>query len=344
MNEMVTGNVKKMLEDNFSGIYIQRSTGEEFNITCPFCQGGKKKEVSFNINIEKMVVRCWRAKCGYRNGLIKFMADHLGKDYQAVKSMVYEGVSNESVVTAKINALLDKKPMTAQQYEIIQDIDVFIEDCVPVQDSPDFEKIQDWLMYRRGYDVLNFLHEHNLYMPPQFGLMKGRCVFEVKTEQNRAYLMYAFEPELMPKTINPPGRVLSQMIYNYDDAKDGEIIMVHEGIFDCARTKSYGFSSCAIFGINMSYQQAFLLRETSATEICLCLDAGTNEQMLKIYEQYGSLWDGKAVSMVVLGDGSSKKDADNVSEDYLMQRLAKRTFLKRQEVSLYDRIKRMQVL
>lgn len=343
MNEIVEQNIKNILEKNFNGVYIPRSTGLEFNTICPFCEGGRKREVTLNINIQKQVVRCWRAKCEYRSGLISFLADYLKKDYKAVKDMVYEGFSEEAILIAKIEKILHDDKKTAVQELSFEEIDVFPEECIKASEAPNAEEYADWIQYTRGYNLEEFEAQHSVYMPPQYGLMKGRVVFEVLTNNNRAYLLYAFEKGLMPKTINPNGRVLSQMLYNYNDAKDGEIILVHEGIFDCARTKSYGFSSVALFGINMSFQQAFLLKETGCQEICLCLDAGTEDKMLKIFQEFKDLWHGVRVTMVDFGDGSVKIDADSISEESLYLHLARRKVLQSGQESLNDRIKRMLV-
>ena len=335
VSELLKSNIRRLIKAHFTGQYIERTTGAEFEMECPFCGGGPRKELSFNINVDKAAVRCWRATCDYKGSFHTFVRAHFETDEPS--RFIYGDIDETDLILAELDALDEQ----SNAVEVFSSgvIDVWIDGVEPLMDSPSKDIVKDWIdtdreRGGRGYKFKKFVRQHSLYIPRQFGFMKGRVCFEVTTKENRAYLLYAFQSGVFPKTINPENATLSRMLYNYNSVSKGGFLFVHEGIFDCARTKSYGYNSVAIFGVHMSFHQAFLIYELEPKEICLCFDGGTKADMLDVFNKYKSLWENILVTMVDLGD--IKNDPDNLTEAELLGYVSERYILNEPKNSLED--------
>jgi hypothetical protein len=344
VSSLLKNNIRRIIKSYFEGEYIGRTTGMEFEMECPFCNGGPRKELSFNINVDKAAVRCWRATCDYKGSFYKFVKDYF--EVEQPSKFIYGEVDELSVIVADLAAIEEQEGVTIE----IQtgDVDVWLEGLESLSESPSANLIEDWISTDRdrggrGYSFKKFKKQHSIYVPRQYGFMKGRVCFEVTTKGSRAYLLYAFQSGVFPKTINPENATLSRMLYNYNSIKKGSFLLVHEGIFDCARTKSYGYSSVAIFGVHMSFQQAFLIYELEPSEICLCFDGGTTKDMMNVFNKYKELWANITVSLVDLKD--IKNDPDNMSEEELLGFISERYILNEpsnSEESILDGIANLQ--
>jgi DNA primase len=297
-----------------------RGTADEIRFLCPFCHGGSSGELSFDVNLEKGVTRCWRATCGYRGSAGWFVKDVLGVDFaEAVK--ILDGEKDTSLSELKADTLamfaeIEKRYSNVDFSMLGSRIDEWVVDSDPLSWSPMLDDVIDWLDNERGYDPEPFMDQHNLYVPPQQGKWEGRILFEVRSLMNRAYLAYSIWPDIKPKTINPPGAVLSKMLYNYNEAYHGETVFVCEGIFDSARLKSWGLHSVAIFGVNISIDQIYLLSKTKAKEICVLLDNGAEEAAVKVCGQLADYIKDKEITIMNITRQGA--DPDELEEDEFM--------------------------
>lgn len=314
-------NLMEFVEKHFEGIQGGRhGVGHEIRMLCPFCHGGSSGELSFDINLEKGVTRCWRATCGYKGSAGWFIKDFLNISFvDAVKILDGQketGLSELRADTMALFAEIEKRYSNVDFSMLGQRIDEWVADTDPLSWSSMLDDVIDWLDNERGYDPEAFMDQHNLFVPPQVGKWEGRVLFEVRSLMHRAYLAYSIWPDIKPKTINPPGSVLSKMLYNYNEAYHGETIFVCEGIFDSARLKSWGLHAVAIFGVNISIDQIYLLSKTRAKEICVLLDNGAEEAAAKVCSQLADYIKDKEITFMQIKRQGA--DPDELAEDEFM--------------------------
>lgn len=119
-----------------------------------------------------------------------------------------------------------------------------------------------------------------------------------------------FVPYLYPK-----GCKTGHVLFNYDNAKESDHIVLTEGAFDAMRV---GPSGVAVLGSTLSSHQVSLLLATKATRLTLMFDpdkAGdkaTTQSLGRLRDFY------RRVSVVRLPDG---KDPDDFSRDELWSRI-----------------------
>jgi len=315
-------NLITFVENHFDVIQkTDRSTGYELRFLCPFCHGGASGEVSFDVNIDKAVARCWRATCGYRGSAGWFVKDFLNVSFPDAQKIL-DGEKETSLSELKADTLamfveIEKRYANVDFSLLGQRVDEWVEGAEPLSWSSQLDDVVDWLENERGYIPDEFMDQHSLFVPPQVGKWEGRILFEVRSLMNRAYLAYAIWPTIKPKTVNPPGAVLSKMLYNYNEAYHGETIFVCEGIFDSARLKSWGLHSVAIFGVNISIDQIYLLSKTRAKEICILLDNGAEEAAVRVSEQLADYIKDKDISIAFIKRKGA--DPDELEEEEFME-------------------------
>jgi hypothetical protein len=303
------------------------STGEEIRVYCPFCHGGPKQEFSFDINVSKGAVRCWRATCAYSASAGWFLKDFLDIPYhKAMEILEGEGVSsvdNLRLEAKHLESSLENKHRGFDLAALGETIDIWPNHCNDLDWRNGFEDVSEWIE-NRGYDPEEFMDQHRLYWPEQIGRMEGRVLFEVRTLMHRTYLAYAIYPEVQPKTLNPPGAVLSRMLYNYNSVLSSETVFVCEGIFDAARLISWGLSAVALFGVNISIDQVYLLSKLKAKEICVLLDNGADDKAVKVVQTLAEFISHKKISMATIEREGA--DPDELSEEEFLRYFKKRSF------------------
>ncbi len=262
-------NLTRLVKIHVDELYENR---DEWKGVCPFCNGGNKKEAVFHINVDTGLSICHRAvKCGWKGNAVTFISELLDLSYEDAKDYLNEGASSSP---AEIIAIL--KDRKDNSYEPIPDT-VSIEGSMPateLQGTPQWNYLNGWLT-RRGYDPEAFLEAHSVSLPPS-GLYTGRAIFNISSNRVKGYQLYDMTGKMERKTINPSNEFLSRMLYGYDNWKnDSSPILIHEGIFDAARSMSRGYNATCIFGTNLSETQKYLLTESKAEKFIVCLDGDT---------------------------------------------------------------------
>lgn len=320
-------NLARFIEKHFPDAEEHnRGTGTEYRFVCPFCKGGRHNEVSFDVNIDKGVTRCWRATCGYKGSAGWFLKDFLDVSYPEAERIL-KGESEVSLSDLKADSVLlyeeVKKRYSSVDLSLLgRKIDEWVDGAEPVGWSAGLDDVLYWLEEDRGYEPYEFLDQHSLYYPPQEGRWSGRVLFEVRSLINRAYLAYAYYPDMKPKTLNPPGAVLSKMLYNYDDAFSGDTVFICEGIFDSARLKSWGLHAVSVFGVALSPDQVYLLSKMKAKELCILLDHGAEEAALGMCETLSEYIKNKDITICQIE--REKADPDDLEPDEFMEYFDKR--------------------
>lgn len=305
-----------------------QSTGEEIRITCPFCKGGASKEFSFDINVTKGATRCWRATCGYNGSIGWFLKDFLKISFsEAMQILEGEGQYSLNDLQAGIQFLESKMEDRYDNIDPLvlgEAIDSWPDHAEDLAWDKGLDDVCEWIE-SRGYDPFEFLDQHDLYWPKQIGRWEDRVLFKVSTLMHRAYLAYGIHPEVQPKTVNPPGSVLSKMLYNYNRAYHAETLFVCEGIFDSARLISWGLHAVSVFGVNLSLEQVYLLSKTKAEEIVVLFDEGAEDSSRKALTTLSEYVKSKKLSMMQIEREGA--DPDDLSDEEFMEYFSKRKFL-----------------
>jgi hypothetical protein len=330
-NEKKTKKIMEFVEAHFPDAEAHnRGRGLEYRFLCPFCEGGTTREAVFDLNPYTGACRCWRASCDWRSSVEWFVKNYLDVSYErAVEIVSGEKATSLEELQADLQVLEKQLSRRHTRSEVNPDhesLNVWVRGSKPLKGHMMEEEIRQWIQDIRGYDVEDFLDKHNIYVPPQIGRYKGRILFEVKSDGDRAYLAYAVDRSLERKTLNPSGRVLSQMLYNYDRIKNGKVLFICEGVFDSARLMSFGFYATSLFGVNVSPRQLRLLADTKAEEIAVCLDHGTESKAKDIATKIADFAPDKRVSVIRINKKHWKMgfpfekgmDPDDLSEEQFM--------------------------
>lgn len=218
---------------------------------------------------------CHRAvKCGWKGNAVTLISELLDLSYEEAKTVLNEGSGASIKEILAILQALEKDP-----YKPLPDT-VWIEGAERLLPEHNHEGVGKWLR-KRGYDHHDFLTSHQVYLPPT-GLYDGRVVFEVTTDKLRAYQLYDYTGLKEKKTINPKHEFLSRTLFEYEEWKNEELdLLIHEGIFDVARSKVRGFAATCVFGTNISDTQKYLLSKSKIKNVYIVLDGDTRNEDLK---------------------------------------------------------------
>lgn len=349
--------------DSHFGEYTHDNRGQ-LHLTCPFCRGGQHEEISFYINLESGVANCYRAnKCNWKGTVVLMIKDYLGCDWNTAYEIA-GGIAPDSI--DEILGILNQAQGAFTALDIGYDmayqsmVQVMPRGAVPLEESDILDEVCDWLYSYRGYDPDEFLYLHELFAVPGQQRFMGRVLFKVGTGENYAYQAYTYDREAafefdqtlgikevgsVRKTLNPPGEVLSRLLYNYNHVTRANIVFITEGIFDAARLIERDFSAVCVFGVNLSTQQALLLNDLPAQELVVCLDAGTftdeKSPAYKMLEKLKRFCGSKKLS--VLDIDVPNADPDNLAEDDFL-----RCFIRRRHVitshDAVDQLANMEVM
>lgn len=291
-----------------------KRTGKEYICPCPFCGGGGRND-SFHINLDKGVAHCWRANnCNWSGNHFKLVKDLTQDDEYARDLFNADKENTYRFIKANLN-LYQKALARNTKLKPLEDLNVFVEGAQRIRYFDLYKKcsrVWDWL-HQRGYNPEKFLEHHSIWWPPQVNEMRDRVVFEVLSDGNRAYLAYTMNlNEKKYKTLNPPNQVLSRLLYNYDNIKEGaKCIFICEGIFDAARLIDYGLDAVCIFGSNISSYQINLLLKKKPQEICVFLDSDATNSALKIVQELNRWTAHLDLSVIFIEEAG--KDPDDLS-------------------------------
>jgi hypothetical protein len=333
--------VQTFIDDHF-GEYTHDAR-DQMVMICPFCHGGQHEEVTFKINLAKGVANCYRkAKCNWTGSVIMMIKDYLDCDWQTAYR-IGGGTPPEDIDDILGVLAQAKGAFTAldlgYDHAHAPKINVMPRGAIPVDESPIFDDVMDWLYYTRGYNPDEFIECHDLlYAPGE--RFHGRVLFKVESDDNYAYQAYTYDRDKafefdsfrgaktlddVRKTLNPPGEVLSRLLYNYNWVKRARIVFITEGTFDAARVMEHGFFPVCVFGCNISTQQAMLMADLPAEEIVVCLDHGTDDVATEMLQTLRRFCGKKRLSLMSI-------DVPGADPDNLAQEDFERCFIRRRHV------------
>jgi len=245
------------------GSYRLRKAGEEFIFNCPKCSR-KKLEVNFR----KAKFNCFYCNWGGR----------LSRLFKNFGSRV--PVSEREQVHWKI--FKKEFPM--------EDKVITIPEFFDVGEVGRFDGKYLRYLEKRGVDLERIKALH-------WGLstdwrLRERIVIPI-LENGKAvcYVARSVEDGVEPKELSPPSSICnrSHFLYNIDSIKQGDRVVVVEGIFDCEAVVRAGIPCVSSLGSHMSDVQIGKLLAKKPESICLLFD-GDNAGRKGVLDAFNEIW------------------------------------------------------
>jgi len=261
---------------------------DEYICNCPFCDKNEN-HYDFTINTEKMVMNCWRGfdrRCESGHNVLTLLSFYYDVSFERAKELVKEKFETENSLLRlkkKLKNLDNRRILQIDTQKILWDMPRGVESIEePVTDGG--KKAKKWLLKTRKIPLELITAIKPYYfgknVDKRWRKYNDRVFFPVVSKSNKAWIAYSMDKKSTkkrPKTMNPPGSILSNMLFMYDFCFDSKIIVVCEGIFDALRMFMFGYAAVAIFGVNISGSQLDLLNDLDADELVVCLDPDANK-------------------------------------------------------------------
>jgi len=242
-----------------------KKAGSELAFYCPFCaeRGFKSTKKKLHVNVKTDLYNCFR--CEYRGRNAEKLVAAITGDTSYKEEC---DIGYRSSVYALTKEKIEKDVEEVDLWGVEAEIE---EDLVPLHKNSTSiaQKARKYLQNRGFTDKdINFYNVHYGYEKKY----KDMIVFPVYLDgvlvfySGRSFI--TAEKAHPSKFKAPTGK--SGCMFNYDEAKKHDTIVVTEGIFDAF---SCGRNAVAIFGKKISDKQVELLGKTKAKEIVICLDS-----------------------------------------------------------------------
>jgi len=334
------------LEREFAATNVGYSR-EEYVFPCPFCDPQKKHKDGYIFNIDKKVGNCWRGhspKCDKGHNIFVLVGLYYGIDEERAESYVENNFSDNDTLKHVKRLLQQTEPIRTFDTDVETVSIDMPEEAEPIRrdGDPDVVNAYKWLtiVRRMPESVIESLGPK--YMGKKVGgrwvRYRDRVFFPVTSIGSRAWLAYRVGGDptgKRPKTLNPPGKALSKMLFLYDYyVGSKKPMLITEGIFDALRLFLYGANATCVFGTNLSDEQLALLNDSGCEEAVICLDSGTEDRVSKMAKrlQQGFLGAVKVMSLEEFED----KDPDELTFDEYERLYDARRPYKRSRTALSD--------
>lgn len=295
-----------MAEEKFAITRLEDITSldnlpDEFSVECPFCpsyyQDGKRK---LNVNMVKNVYHCWR--CNHSGTANKLLA----KYSQLSRTDVMEITFNPSFKRDVDNLLKEDNNLK---------VEIF-----------DYNNLTHKILENSLYNAKLYLNNRGItddeinYYDIRVG--KNNNAFRkrilVPTYDDFGNVVYFVARDYVNKDtnkkyLNSPGSNKSIHVWNLNNVKENDIIIIAEGCFSgiSANRSKIGTAVCT-FGKFMSDYQAKLIANKKPIEIILSLDGDVPEdEIAKNIQILRKFYDGK-ITYLRLPD---KKDPNDLTLD-----------------------------
>ena len=240
-----------------------RQDGNELKVNnCPFCirKGRSADGYKLWINLDKDVYHCWRCgESGRASVLFPHAAGLLTTDVAPIP--VEQKKELESLPSSLIN--LNALPQDHLVHEYLAARGFTINELVPyAKFCSNFTRIhREGYKYSFGPRLIFPIYQNDTYCGFQ-----GRTIWR-NTE---------------PKYVSALGMEKKKLIWNYDTARNGNRIVLVEGIFDSVRV---GPEGAAIFGKAISDEQIRLLQLGNFQQVIVWLDADATSEGIALGRQ-----------------------------------------------------------
>lgn len=137
-----------------------------------------------------------------------------------------------------------------------------------------------------------------------------RIIFPVYVDYNvLGFVARDYTGNKQPKVLNSAGNFRSFSVWNFDNAKESEVLIICEGTTSavkCGVTRSI-----ALLGKVATPGQIRLLKKMKAKKVYICLDVGTNKEVGNLYKSLSVVYPGQVYQIVLPSVISPKIKIDN---------------------------------
>jgi hypothetical protein len=273
------------IEDLFieKGIsYKENSSGELLLDRCYNCGRSNK----LYVHKETGAFICFR--CNEKGGPVKLIAKTLSISFKSAFSLLFGSAPPENIteddigdLAVMISGIISRKSKVKS-------------------DKPSSIKWPDYIkpLREKDRDPMNYLLGRGL-TPDIILKLKlrhwefcKRVVFPVEINgELMGYLARDYTGKQSPKVLNSRGNFRSHSVWNYDNVKESPDLVICEGVVSAIKC---GINrSIALLGKVATEGQIDLIKKLKPKRVYICLDVGTDEEQLKIYQQLCIYFPGK---------------------------------------------------
>lgn len=305
--------IRQLLNQKFG--YVKEA-GKEMLVKCPFC-ASRHARLSVNLDKYNGVYKCWR--CGESGSIQKL----LGKKFKLKQEQVRQ--VSQIAETNEVPSPGDLVPIT--QVDADNNAVTYLTQARErTFDLETLDKVYGVKYCSRGrlfacgkgckYNTANSLI-FPVWMNGEIKGWQSRLVYDPLALPDEVGLSIGWQKDdegrvlRPPKYMTNPGLKKSQILYNFDQARNYNYVVVTEGVFDVF---AVGPMAVATFGTGITEAQAVLLR-TYWDHVIILLDAGTEEASSKLKAMIGN---SVRVTNVPWTDA---KDAGDTDTDEIWRRI-----------------------
>ena len=267
-------NLQNYLEENF-----QVEVFNEENVTMPCVRCGKtNKHFLISINPQKKYCHCF--KCGYKTSWAGLISQLKNISYEEAKGMVEDSYWIKPKIEKKIESII-----------------------LPERESLS-NNAWDYLISRKLTREL--IWKYDLYLTrerPYYNRIVMPVYFkkEAVTFQARAINGNGL------RYLSPKNSPIGMVLYNYDEIKINEPLIISEGVFDVLNLVKYGYNSVATFGKKISDSQISLLEKKGVRDVILMYDADAISKTKDVFLRLQGHFDVK-IAPLLEGDPGDCQD------------------------------------
>ena len=290
--------MKTVADINALERWIQREFGAKRNNSrpgeyiwdCPFCDTDKKHH-DYTFNVKKQIGNCWRGqneKCESGHNLATLVSLYYGVDFEKAKEFIKKSFDGGPILEkirrklSNTTRIEDFGLIEIDEPKIIWNMPHESQE-ISIPNTPGTRVALKWLTEKRKIplEVVSLISP--VWLPinvtNRWKKYNRRVLFPVRSDGNKGFLAYSTDDDdsSRAKTMNPPGSILSNMLFLYDlYRKSTKPIIICEGIFDALRLFIFGYNAVCVFGTGITSAQIQLLNQLSAEEVIVCLDANAS--------------------------------------------------------------------
>jgi len=267
-------NLLTYLEDNF---HVESFNDENVTMACPRCHK-KRKHFLISINPQKKYCHCF--KCGYKASWAGLISQLKNISYEEAKGIVEDNFWIKPKIEKKI------EPIILPERELWAD--------------------EAWnYLINRGL-TKELIWKYDLYLTrerPYYNRIIISVYFRGKPVSFQARAINGNRL----RYLSPKNSSIGMVLYNYDEIKINEPLVISEGVFDVLNLVKHGYNSVATFGKKISDSQIDLLEKKGVKEVILMYDADATSKTKDVFLKLQGHFDVK-IAPLLEGDPGDCQD------------------------------------
>jgi len=335
------------------GKIIRGKNGKEYNIDCISLECPNPKMhmfVNLGSSNEKHDKRFVCHRCGFGGNYKAFLVTYFNLPYALIVANLSDLYGR---VTDSYEEIRKQIPMLNSELSYYEGDDT--EEGFQIDLPIDYKRITHGTKYCVKRKIPNKLIRKFRIGICNDGFYKNRLIFPIKSSGNTSFLAYSqlsksslkkykelykqtekkFFYNKSKKVLYPIGSVITFLLFNYDNIKNNEdLIIVVEGVMDAIRAITYGYSAVAKLHGFLSEYQVSLLSNKNPKEICLMPDSDVSykriiDEINVLKEQYEG-----TISVIKLPKGDPDDIKSKKKFDRVIHNRRNRIFMDRHNIQL----------